>query len=196
MRSDYRRALNAAAKKFDAMGLAVVHYTAPSEIARRFDTRLHGYYMTVWNNSRHRMECFPPEFFQRVPESLPGKVVLSIIEQDGTPLAFGYFIHGDDASQLIYVGYDPVLNAQGGLYFNVYQQFIAWAFAHGATRLLLGQTSDETKLRLGAQPKKLCFVARSPNLLINWALRSFASQVFPEVEQLPMRHVFADSMRA
>ncbi len=192
VRTDYRRALAAAWKNFDALGLSVSHITDPEEIAKRFDERLHGLYLQVWNHSAQRMECFPRSFFQRLPAALPGQVVLSVIERCGTPVAFGYAVMRGGRYHALYLGYEESLNKAGSLYFNVIYRCMDWAFRHGAKELVLGQSGDETKAKLGAKPEPLCFMVRAPGPLLHPILQRFSGQLFPAVRPGPVHHVFAN----
>ena len=192
VRTDYRRALDAAWKNFDALGLSVSHITDPRDIARRFDDRLHGLYLRVWERSAQRMECFPKAFFQRLPEALPGQVVLSVIEHAGTPVAFGYAVLQAGRYHALYLGYEEGLNQAGSLYFNVIYCCMDWAFRNGAKELVLGQSGDATKAKLGAEPEPLCFMVRASGPLLHRVLRRFSGLIFPTVRPSQVRHVFAN----
>ncbi len=192
IRTDYRRALDAAWKNFDALGLSISHITDPHEIARRFDDRLHRLYLQVWEHSAQRMECFPKSFFQRLPAALPGQVVLSIIEHAGEPVAFGFAVLQAGRYHALYLGYEEQLNKAGSLYFNVIYRSMNWAFRNGAKELVLGQSGDETKAKLGAEPDPLCFMVKASGPLLQRLLQRFSSQIFPTVRALPAHHVFAN----
>ena len=77
VRTDYRRALAAARQNFDALGLSVSHIADPREIARRFDDRMHGLYLRVWERSTQRMECFPKRSSSGCPRPCRGRWCLA-----------------------------------------------------------------------------------------------------------------------
>jgi predicted N-acyltransferase len=195
LRAGYRRAMTLSLRKFEGLALTVTHMSDPSEIARRFDDRLHRLYLHVWRRSPNRLECFPLSFFKELPLALPGKVVLSVIERAGEPVAFGYGVMAGRSYHSLYLGYDPTLNEAGNLYFNITLKCLDHAFASGASELVLGQTADEFKARLGAVAEPLSFLARAPNPLVHMALKAFAGQIFPAVALPSPHHVFVDAAR-
>ena len=197
---DYLGALNSRARKpmkkaqaaFARANLTSRTYTDADEIARVYDDRLHSMYLHLRSHAGQTLECFPATFFRKLPFARTGTVALTVIELAGEPVAFGYCVLQGHEFHMLYSGYDNKLNEDYSLYFNVTQKCMEWAFSHGATQLVFGQTSGRAKMRYGALPQSLTCLVRATNPLMHRVLKLLAGQLFPEIAAEPVRHVFAE----
>ena len=76
------------------------------------------------------------------------------------------------------------------MFFNLQYQDLDRALRRGARSVHFGQTADEFKARLGAEPRPLFFYARAVNPVLNQVLRRVKSLLFPPVPHVPARDVF------
>jgi len=105
-------------------------------------------------------------------------------------LGFAFGISMGEEYHNLYGGMDYSQSDETDSYFNLYFADMDRAMRRGSRRIFLGQTADEFKLRLGAQPEALYFHARAVNGFLNEGLKSAARWLFPPVKRMGVRNVF------
>ena len=196
LRSNYRRQLDASIARFEALGATVSHHMEPDNIQRKFTDEVHGLYLDVLSHSAHRLETLPADFFRELPRSIPGDVVLTLVEHRGKPLAFAFGIHRYHSFSNLYVGCDYAVNAKADLYFNVFYLSMSAAFDRGASHMKLGATSDDFKARLGCSQSNTYAYARAAGHYTNKVFHTISGLLFPPVTQIAPRRVFRETPRS
>jgi predicted N-acyltransferase len=166
LRSHYRYDVERSTKKLAQSGLSVARLTAPDEIASAYDERAHGLYEAVVANSENQLEVLPRAFFLELARAFPGQVALTAIRDGERIVAFNWSLSTDDTYQYLFCGLDYAINREVDLYFNVMYAELDHALRAGAANVLLGQTSDTFKARLGCQPEARYVYAKGAGTLL------------------------------
>lgn len=140
LRSHYRYRIKKAREKWQQVEIEL-------ETSQDFDTRCYQLYEGVFNRSEAKLEKLTLEFFQGLP--LPS--VLLKAKFKGQLLGFVQLV--DNGSELIFlfIGFDHKLNRTFDIYFNLLLEIVAFAIKKGYKTIDLGQTAEETKLKLGSR---------------------------------------------
>ncbi len=155
MRSHYRYRLNKAANKFRDIKVEEL------EDNSFFDEEMYELYLNVYQRSNEKLEKLDISFFKTFPAiiikfSLEGKVVAFVqLVENGKEL---FFLFG---------GFQHSLNQKYDLYINMLLQIIDYGLKRDFKQIDFGQTTEKTKLKLGAlQEPKYLYVHHS-NPIIN-----------------------------
>lgn len=125
---------------------------------------LYRLYLNTWQKSDYKLEKLEKGFFDRV---------------DGVKLAFyrdsapvGFVLLKQDGKKLIFMlcGMDYEYNT-ADLYYYMLYHIVCFAISHGCSAIDFGQTSEDTKMRFGAELEKKYFYAHHSNRLLNAAAR-------------------------
>ena len=156
MRSPYRYRLKKALKKWAGVE---VEYLDPAE----FDQDLYRMYEQVYEKSEAKLEKLSPEFFSRLP--LPAKLIQASAQ--GRALGFAAVVENGPELIFLFTGFDYSLQARYDTYLNLLLEIVKYGLERGFSRIELGQTAEETKLKLGAalHPKSMYLFHSNP--LIN-----------------------------
>ena len=195
LRSHYRYKLRRSLKKFDRGGLTCEHLRG-GEITGVYTRSVHQMYLNVIAAHEVNFEVLPYAFFLEFATRLPEHVCMTVLRQGEDVVAFSWSILSDDCYQNLLVGFDYERNARYDLYFNLMTRDLAFGYDQGVSRVLLGQTSDVFKSRLGAVQQRRWFYVRSvkPILLL---LRVFSKWLFPSASlQPPVRDLVSSEPTA
>ena len=193
LRSHYRYKLRRSLKKFDRAGLSREHLRG-AEIVKVYNRDLHQMYLDVIAAHEVNFEVLPYEFFPEFATRLADRVCMTVLRNGKDVVAFAWSILSDDCYQNLLVGFDYNRNEQYDLYFNLMIRDLTFGYDQGVSRILLGQTSDVFKSRLGAIQQPRWFYIRSvkPALLM---LKLLSRWVFPVVSvQPPIRDLYKDEL--
>jgi len=191
MRSRYRAQVQRSRRKIAANGFEIEHHLTPDSIESAFTPHLHGLYERVWDRSAYKLERLPREFFIRAAGSLPNDAALTVIQRrSGEAIGFTFSIARGSRWHNLYSGIDYSINGEGDLLFNLFYADLALAFERGCLDILLGQTSDEFKSRLGSVAQPLRFFVRARSSIVHAGLRAFAPVAFPTVPPIRSSRVF------
>jgi predicted N-acyltransferase len=190
LRAGYRRQINLSLRKAEAAGLRVRHLHDSAEIERAFTPDVHRLYEGVWSRAEARLEKFPADFFRQAARTFPGQASLTLLEHGDRPVAFSFGLTHNHTYDNFYCGVDYALNPTADLYFNVFYHNLDNAFTRGCRKILLGQTSDDFKTRLGSEPRPLAFYVRARHPLWQAGLRRLARWVFPTPPPVRQIEVF------
>jgi hypothetical protein len=182
MRSSYRRRCNMALRHMNGLAVEVL------EDSRDFDMQLYSFYEQNYNLSRTKIEKLRPAYFQHAP----GKIL--VLRHGMQPLGFIQMIPNGDELVFGFVGYDHPLNHRFDSYMNLLLAMIRYAIENGYRRLDMGQTADDTKLKLGGRYEMLfAHVAHSNPVMNIFVKMSCPFLGYPYIKK-PFR-VFRESSR-
>lgn len=190
LRANYRRQVQKTMNKFMAANLHVQQVEGAAAIENLFTDQVYQLYLNVWRKSAEKLECLPQTFFSQLGYAMPLEARLTLISEGKQVVAFAIGLLHNQVYKNLYCGIDYVLNAKADLYFNLYYHELDYAFIDKATKITLGQTSDEFKSRLGAIAHPRYFFVRAKNPLAQWALKIFHTLLFPAVTLPAKRQVF------
>lgn len=176
MRSHYRYRIHKAIKKFGSVQIELLKDNC------MFDEEMYELYLEVYENSREKLEKLPIDFFREFPArifsfKIPGEIL-------------GFVQLVDRGEELIFLfgGFRHKRNQQYDLYMNMLLAIIDYGIKSGFKSIDLGQTAEETKLKLGAsQYKKYMYACHSHpfiNNLIKKLIGKFSYSHYPIVHKV------------
>jgi predicted N-acyltransferase len=193
LRSRHRQTVRRSLSKAREAHLRYVRLTDTDEIIRLYTPDLHKLYEAVALSSETRLELLPPSFFHSLARRLPGQVGLTLVYADDRVLAFNWNLFDDRTYHFLFAGLDYEHNGNLDLYFNLVYTEMDYAFRAGAETLIIGQTADAFKLRLGCIQEPLSFYICPVGITASLVLRLFAKRLFPAPPPTPIYRVFSDA---
>jgi hypothetical protein len=164
MRSSYRRHLMIALQKGDDLSFNKV---SPGN----FTTQHYQLYQSIMDRADYPLEVLSPEFFRRYNSE-----VFETRDSTGRLLAFIQMKGIEDTLHFMFCGFQREDKATGKwdsavLYQNILMFIIRHGIENGFKLINMGQTSAETKLKLGCVEEKKYLYARHSNPFIDAVLR-------------------------
>ena len=170
MRSSYRRHLIIALRKGEDLSFNQV---SPGHFTRQH----YQLYQSIMKRADYPLEVLSPEFFSRYPSE-----VFETRDSTGRLLAFLQMKGLGDTLQFMFCGFEREGHATGGKWdsASLYQNMLLFIIRHGIEkgykRITTGQTSAETKLKLGCVEEKKYLYARHSNPFIDGVLRRLSGR--------------------
>lgn len=155
LRSSYRRRLKLAVKRCEESGIVKIHDNQAD---------IYQLYLNTYEKSNYKLERMEREFFERVEAEKivyqkGGKNIgFTLLRRQGTHLDF--MLCGMDYSE-----------KTADLYYYMLLNIIDYAIREHCETIDFGQTSEQTKLKLGAYLEKRYFYASHTNPLLNLVAR-------------------------
>lgn len=150
-----------------------------------FTRRHHQLYLDVLARAPEKMETLSFNFFRELPSPLE----LVSCYRGADLLCWRLILAENDQLRFLLGGHDYRLNEKYDAYFNNLVGVLADGMARGVRRIDFGQTAEDPKARLGAQPvpEKMLLHHSKPrhHRLIGWATPLLAYR-----KSLPTYHVF------
>lgn len=155
MRSHYRYRLKKAANRFHDIKVEEL------EDNSLFDEDMYELYLNVYRRSDEKLEKLDISFFK----TFPAKIIKFSFE--GKVVAFVQLVENGKELFFLLGGFQHSLNQKYDLYINMLLQIIDYGLKRDFKQIDFGQTTEKTKLKLGAlQESKYLYVHHS-NPLIN-----------------------------
>jgi len=151
LKSGYRRRVSVALKKGAKLRWeSVASYD--------FTNEMYQLYQSVFQHSRYPLECLTVEFFR----SFPGE--LHCLYEGAEPLAFVLLHEAGDKLSFVFGGMDYGKRDQYDLYMNMLIFIIRKCIEKECLFADLGQTAENSKMRIGAtvSPRYLCVFSGNP----------------------------------
>jgi len=173
LRGNYRRRYRIAMRKAVPLDFRRI---APAD----FTPHHYALYEQVFNKSRIQVEKLSLDYFRGC------NAAILVYELNREPAGFVQLI--DNGAELVFgfVGIDYALNETYDIYHNLLLKMVDYGIRGGFASIDLGQTADDTKLKLGGEYEFLYAYMRHSHPLVNWALR----RILPHIGYHPIRHVF------
>ncbi len=192
LRSRYRQCVRKSLDKSRAAGLRYERITDTSAILRLYTPSVHRLYEAVALSSTHRLELLPQSFFQGLARHLSGVVGLTVIYAGDRVVAFNWNILHEGIYHFVFAGLDYGLNSSLDLYFNLMYAEMDHAFRAGAESLVVGQTADDFKIRLGCSQEQRFFYVAPVSRVTSLILRTAGKYLLPDPPPPPIHHVFRE----
>lgn len=188
LRSHYRYRWRKSLAKFETARLRCEHLQG-DQILQVYDRRVHKMYVDLVRRQTMRFERLPFAFFKNLVAAAGDHVRLTVIWQDDRVVAFSWALLCGRVYQNLFCGYDAQLNRECDLYFNMALRDVGYAMTLGVDKILLGQTSNTFKARLGARLSDRHFYVRgiAP---VTLALKLFGGYLFPQEQPHAQRDLF------
>lgn len=190
MRSHYRYKIGRSRKKFAGSGLELMRTIGPMALDRAYTPALHAMYERVTCRAEHRLEILPREYFLELAARFPDDLILTTISQGEQVVAFAWSVRHGATYRNLFVGIDYEQNEESDAYFNLMIEDIAHAMEEPVGEILVGQTADEFKARLGCTADPRYLFVKVTSRWLQWWFRRFQSSFFPPLPPPPKRDVF------
>ncbi|MCE9554387.1 MAG: GNAT family N-acetyltransferase [Planctomycetes bacterium] len=187
VRSHYRYKINRSRKKFTKAGLKVEHLTDTDAILRLYTPELHQLYVDVVSKAEHKLEILSHQFFVELVRKFGSQVSLTVVRQGERIVAYGWGLKTGDTYRNLFVGIDYTLNDESDVYFNLMMHDLDYGLRQGACPLLVGQTSDVFKSRLGCQAEPRFVYIKATAWWLHWSIRATKDWFFPPFAPPPPR---------
>ncbi len=154
-RSHYRYRLNKAIQRFSEIKQVTLQDNS------LFDHQLYDLYTAVYNKSEYKLEKLPIDFFREFPATI-------ISFYAGTkPVAFVQLVENSHELIFLFGGIDYSLNLKHDIYNNMLLAILRYGIDRGFRTIEMGQTAEETKLKLGCKAATKYMYVNHSNVLIN-----------------------------
>jgi predicted N-acyltransferase len=191
LRSHYRYKLRRSQRRFAESGLRARTLEGRA-ILPVYSAEMHRLYELVGERAEVRTDLLPRAFFVELVRRMPRNVALHVVDDGPTPIAFALTLFDAENCRNLYIGYDCEREDQADLYFNLMLQQLDFALSRRTKRVVLGQTADEFKSRIGCAPEALSVYVKPQQRSLVLALRLFRRWLFkPPAAALP-RHLYRD----
>ena len=155
LRSSYRRRLKLAVKRCEESGIVKTHDNQAD---------IYQLYLNTYEKSNYKLERMEREFFERVEAE---KIVY---QKDGKNIGFTLLRRQGTHLDFMLCGMD-YSEKTADLYYYMLLNIIDYAIREHCKTIDFGQTSEQTKLKLGAYLEKRYFYASHTNPLLNLVAR-------------------------
>lgn len=155
LRSSYRRRLKLAVKRCEEAGIVKAHDNQAD---------IYQLYLNTYEKSNYKLERMEREFFERVEAE---KIVY---QKDGKNIGFTLLRRQGTHLDFMLCGMD-YSEKTADLYYYMLLNIIDYAIREHCETIDFGQTSEQTKLKLGAYLEKRYFYASHTNPLLNLVAR-------------------------
>jgi Acetyltransferase (GNAT) domain len=136
-----------------------------------FDESLYALYGQVYEHSALKIEKLPLEFFQ-------GPYFRILVASDDTgPVGFVQFLPNGDELIFEFVGFDYATNRTYDTYQRLLLEIVRYGIEHGFRTVDLGQTADDTKLKLGSRYEMLYAALHHSNPVLHQISRLLAPKL-------------------
>jgi predicted N-acyltransferase len=190
VRSHYRYKINRSRKKFAKAGLRVERYTDPAAIAPLYTPEVHRLYEDVVARAEHKLEVLPREFFMQMSAQFGPQVSLTVVRQGDRIVGFAWGLHTEGVYRNLFVGVDYTINDETDVYFNLMMQDLDFALRSGAAEILVGQTADVFKSRLGCESTPRVVYIKCVARWLHELMKLTAPILFPPLPLPPARDLF------
>lgn len=190
MRSHYRYKITKSRKKLSTSGVTVRRTSDPMEVAAGYTPQLHAMYERVTLRSEHRLEVLPREFFLELAARFAGELQLTTLNHGGKVIAFAWSLRHGRIYRNLFIGIDDDQNEESDAYFNLMVEDIAHAISQPVDEVLVGQTADDFKSRLGCTSDPRYLFIKVTNGFIRWWFNRFQASFLTSPPTTPARDVF------
>ncbi len=155
---------------------------------RSFTDELYRMYLSVYNNSRIRVEKLNIDFFR------DNRFKIFVLEDDSRKYGFVQLLENGDELVFEFVGIDYRYQQENDTYLRMLLEIIRYGIENGFKTIDFGQTADDTKLKLGCRYVYLYAAVHNSNPILHAICRRVAPSISykPITEQF---HVFKDQFQ-
>ena len=130
-------------------------------------------FMQTYERATTRFERLTPAFFDELAKAESTHFIMLRRRSDNALVAFMLCYAEPKYATNKFIGIDYDLGTDVFLYFRLFEEFVVWASANGATSIRSGQTGYRAKFDLGHEPAPLNNFAKNRN----WAMNKISAMV-------------------
>lgn len=153
LRSNYRRRIKKAIQNCKNFEVEVSDSICPDEV--------YELYLSTYNKSNYKLEKLNKGFFDHIKGK---KIIFS--SKDGHARGFVLIVHKTTALDFLFCGMDYNFETTD-LYYYMLFEIIKYAIENNIKIINFGQTSEETKMKMGASLSNRYFYAHHSNAIVN-----------------------------
>lgn len=147
------------------------------EITNKLDdltlTKVHALYLQTYDKNEMSLEKLTPDFFLKIAQYMPEESKFFLWKIDNKLVAFAFCLARGDYFIDYYLGFDYDFAYEYHLYDVRFRDLMNWCIEHKIKTYEMGQTSYESKRRLGFSFIRLYLFAKHRNRIINLFFRLF-----------------------
>jgi hypothetical protein len=136
------------------------------------------------------LEILPRAFFLELVARFGAQVSLTTVHQGERLVAFSWGLKTGRTYRNLFVGLDYSINEETDVYFNLMMHDLDFALRQQAEVLLIGQTADMFKSRLGCDSDARTIYVKCTARWLHWCMRMVARSLFPPFPRPPARDLF------
>ena len=155
MRSHYRYRAKKAMKKFVKVKVEAL---ADRQL---FDEEMYHLYEGVYENSKEKLEKLSIHFFREFPAKI------FTFKVHGKVIGFVQLVEKSGELVFLFGGFEHSINQSYDLYMNMLLQIVRYGIERDYRSIDLGQTAEETKLKLGAVQQPRWMYVHHSNKILN-----------------------------
>ncbi len=185
MKSKYRVRIRKALSLIDTVDKHILTETELVHLQSRINTLYHH----VSDGASFNMFILPDDYFIKLKRALGEEAQIIGYFLKGELIGFYSAIDHKDHIDAHFLGYDPDLNQELKLYFNMLIGLTSYAIDRGKSGVMMSRTAMEIKSSVGAVPSEQFLFVKAFNPLINRILGPVLQYFLPE-EKWQQRHPF------
>lgn len=155
MRSHYRYRISKALQKFSGIRQVTLQDNS------LFDNRLYGLYTAVYDKSEYKLERLNLDFFREFPATI------IVFYSGAEPVAFVQLLENSEELVFLLGGIDYSLNSKYDIYTNMLLSIVKYGIEKGFRTIEMGQTAEDTKMKLGGRAYTKYMYVNHSNGLVN-----------------------------
>ncbi len=160
LRSPYRRRVLKALERGQSLEITAL---APSD----FSQTHYALYQSVWERSPYPLECLPMAFFREMPAEF-----YQFKAPSGETLGFVQLLQQGDALLFMFCGFHQSAQDPYDLYYNMLLWIVKEGIRRGLKRIHFGQTSGESKMKIGCRPVAKHLLLHHSSPIVNRCLKA------------------------
>lgn len=196
LKSHYRYDISRSRRKLERAGVQIVRWNDADVIRAVYTPELHQLYLAVVNNAENRLETLPCEFFRELARQFPQEIALVGLVKDGRVFAFNWSLATTSTYQFLFCGIDYAANRNMDLYFNVMYAELGYGLQLGLPEIIVGQTSDHFKARLGCRQRPLYLFVKGTGGITDLLLHLSFPLLFPSRPAIPSADIYNSRYKA
>ncbi len=190
LRSHYRNDIRRSQRKFTRANLRVAHFVEPREIDGVYTAKTHRLYEAVVEKAEFKLEVLPIDFFLGLVKRFPRHVSLTVVYKEDQIVAFNWGMLDGKVYKYLFCGIDYDLNADTDLYFNLMFHQLDAALRQKPALIMVGQTADTFKARLGCKPRNLFLYLKGSGIVSAFILKYLFGLLFKNPPSIPQYAIF------
>lgn len=159
MRSNYRYRLKSALKKGSCLSKRILKNN------QEFTLEMYRLYKQVYGRAKFRLDKLELDYFKL------NFFKIIVFEKDNRPMAFIQLVEDGEKLWFGFVGFDYKLNHRYDLYVNALIAIVEYGINNGFSEIDLGQTAEDTKMKMGCIMKNRYACIGHSNKIMNYFIK-------------------------
>ncbi|MCD7780395.1 MAG: hypothetical protein LUH05_06970, partial [Candidatus Gastranaerophilales bacterium] len=166
LRAGYRRRYNIALNKSKDLKIRFL-----KDNKTEFTEQMYNLYLDIYNNASCKLGKVPIDYFKQE------RCIIFVLEDSEDIQGFAQLYKNGEELIFEYVGFNKKNVLQYDTYIKILLEIIRFGIENGYKIIDMGQTTDETKLKLGCRYKFLYALIRHSNPIINFILQKITTHI-------------------